>query len=83
MYQYITQGTCSQEIHFNIDDEGRLHDVSFLGGCNGNLKAIGKLVEGNDAAMVMERLKGVQCGSKGTSCGDQFATAIGLALQKR
>ena len=60
----------------SYDDEGKLHNVSFLGGCNGNLKAIGRLVEGKDAKEIAEVLKGNQCGPRPTSCADQLARAI-------
>ncbi len=75
-YSYKTKGTCSSAIHFEIDDEGKLTNVSFTGGCNGNLKAIGKLVEGKDARTVADILRGNTCGFKNTSCGDQLARAI-------
>lgn len=80
MYEYTTAGTCSTKIHFNIR-ENKLYDLSFEGGCNGNLKAIGKLVEGMDAGELVTRLKGIECGSRPTSCGDQLATAVSKALQ--
>lgn len=73
---YRTNGTCSVQIDFDIDDQGKIHDVTYLGGCNGNLKAIGKLVEGQDAAHVADILGGIRCGFKNTSCGDQLAEAI-------
>ncbi len=73
---FTPQGVCAMQIDFDIDDEKKLHNVSFTGGCNGNLKAIGKLVEGNDAATVADILRGNLCGMKGTSCADQFAKAI-------
>lgn len=73
---YNTRGTCSRRIDFDIDDEGRLHNVCFLGGCAGNTAGIGMLAEGMDAAAFADRLHGVQCGSKGTSCPDQLARAI-------
>ena len=63
------------KIDFDIED-GKLHNVQFIGGCNGNLKAIGKLVEGKDAKEVAEILRGNDCNMKGTSCADQFAKAI-------
>ena len=78
-YTYTTSGTCSKEIAFSID-EGKLHDVRFTGGCNGNLKAVGKLVEGADARQIMELLRGNQCGVRGTSCADQLSKAIEQAL---
>ena len=72
---YKTVGTCSKEIHFDIEDN-KIHNVSFVGGCNGNLKAISSLVEGQDIDTVIKRLKGITCNSKKTSCGDQLATAL-------
>ena len=80
-YEYKTQGTCSQRILFEIED-GILHNVQFLGGCNGNLKGIGSLVEGMPAQQVVERLEGTTCGMKPTSCPDQLAKAIKEALAK-
>lgn len=80
-FSYKTRGTCSQMIFFDIDDEKRLHNVRFLGGCDGNLKSIGKLVEGQDAEKISNMLSGVQCGFKDTSCGDQFSRAIREALK--
>ena len=75
-YEYKTKGVCSRQIHFDIDDDGFVHNVSFLGGCNGNLKAIGKLVEGMKAEKVIEILEGNTCGSRPTSCADQLAQAL-------
>ena len=72
---YKTVGTCSKEINFDIEDN-KIHNVSFVGGCNGNLKAVSSLVEGQDIDTVIERLKGITCNSKQTSCGDQLATAL-------
>lgn len=73
---YTTMGVCSRQITFEIDENGKLHNVSFLGGCNGNLKAIGRLVEGKDAKEIAGVLKGNQCGPRPTSCADQLARAI-------
>ena len=78
-YEYKTTGTCSQRILFDIED-GKVKNVQFIGGCNGNLQGIGKLVEGMDAAEVIERLKGIHCGMKPTSCPDQLANALTKAL---
>ncbi len=78
-YKYRPVGVCSREITFTIED-GKLHNVSFLGGCNGNLKAIGKLVEGADARHIADLLKGNDCAGRGTSCGDQLAHAVEAAL---
>ncbi len=74
-YNYKTKGTCSQMIHVEIED-GKIYNVSFLGGCNGNLKGIGKLIEGMDMNDVIERVDGVKCGMKNTSCPDQLAIAL-------
>ena len=73
--EYITSGVCARKINFDIID-GKLHNVSFMGGCNGNLKAISKLVEGMEATKVIEILKGNTCGYKNTSCADQLCKAI-------
>lgn len=74
-YEYKTKGTCSQRILFEIED-GKLRNVQFLGGCNGNLKGIGSLVEGMDVDTVIARLEGTTCGLKPTSCPDQLARAL-------
>lgn len=79
-YTFQTAGVCSQEVSFVLDDAGRVHNVRFLGGCPGNLVAIGKLVEGADARQVAALLKGNDCGGKGTSCADQLARALTQAL---
>ena len=80
-YTYKTKGTCSQMISFEIE-EGKLKNVQFLGGCNGNLKGIGSLVEGMDVQTVIDRLEGTKCGMKPTSCPDQLAQALKEALKK-
>ena len=72
---YKTRGTCSTQIHFDVKD-GKHTDVSYTGGCNGNLKGISKLVEGMDIDEVIRRLDGVRCGMKPTSCPDQLAQAL-------
>ncbi len=79
-YEYKTKGTCSQRILFEIE-EGKLKNVQFLGGCNGNLQGISKLVEGMDANEVIERIQGIRCGMKPTSCPDQLANAIKQAMK--
>ena len=78
-YSYTTSGTCSREILFEIED-GKVKNVQFIGGCNGNLKGIGSLVEGMDVQDVITRLEGTTCGSKNTSCPDQLAQALKKAL---
>ena len=75
MYQYKTKGTCSQMIYFDLED-GKVKNVQFLGGCNGNLKGISQLVEGMDVDDVIARLEGTTCGMKSTSCPDQLAKAL-------
>ena len=77
-YSYKTKGTCSQEIRFELED-GKVKNVAFLGGCNGNLKGIGSLVEGMDVDEVIARIEGIHCGSKSTSCPDQLAQALKAA----
>lgn len=79
-YTYRTRGTCSSAITFEIEN-GILHNVVFTGGCNGNLKAVGKLVEGKDAREIASILRGNTCGPRTTSCADQLAQAIEEALK--
>ena len=80
-YEYKTRGTCSTKIDFELED-GIVKNVVFTNGCNGNLKAISKLVEGMEAEKVIELLDGNTCGSKSTSCADQFAKALATALKQ-
>lgn len=80
-FEYKTKGTCSQKIFFEIED-GKVHNVEFLGGCNGNLQGIGKLVEGMEIDEVIRRVDGIHCGAKATSCPDQLATALKKAKEK-
>ncbi len=80
-YKYATAGICSQEIQFELDAEGKIHKLNFVGGCPGNLQAISKLVEGADAKQVAKMLLGNDCGGRGTSCADQFAQALLHALE--
>ena len=77
-YTYKTRGVCSQMISFEIEDN-KLSNVQFFGGCNGNLKGIGSLVEGMDIDDVITRLEGIKCGMKQTSCPDQLAAALKAA----
>ncbi|MBP5620857.1 MAG: TIGR03905 family TSCPD domain-containing protein [Thermoguttaceae bacterium] len=81
-YSYKTSGTCSRSINFSIND-GILSNVSFEGGCHGNLQGIGRLVEGMKVDEVERRLKGITCGSKPTSCPDQLAKAIRQSLDSQ
>lgn len=77
---FNTRGVCAQRIEFDLHD-GKIYNVTFTGGCNGNLKAISKLIEGMDADRVVATLKGNRCGFKSTSCADQLAIAIEQAKQ--
>ena len=72
---YRTSGTCSREIRFDVVDN-KLTNVHFLGGCNGNLQGVGRLVEGMLVDEVISRLDGIRCGFKNTSCPDQLAQAL-------
>lgn len=80
MYSYKTRGTCSRSIQFDVVD-GMVRDVSFEGGCDGNLKGIGKLVEDMPADRVIELIEGTTCGPRATSCPDQLAQALKLAIE--
>jgi len=81
MTVYNTTGTCAQEIKFDLKD-GIVKNVSFKGGCPGNLTAISSLLEGMSAAEVIKKLKGITCGAKSTSCTDQLAIALQQQLNK-
>lgn len=72
---YKTSGVCSKKIDFEITD-GKLYNVSFTGGCHGNLQGIGRLVEGMGVDEVISKLEGIRCGFKNTSCPDQLAKAL-------
>jgi len=80
--EYPVKGVCSRLVKFDLRDN-RVYNVEFLGGCNGNLKGIAKLVEGMEAQDAINRLKGTTCGFKNTSCPDQFARALELALSEK
>ena len=80
-FTFKPKGVCASTINFELTD-GIVSDVSFSGGCNGNLKAISKLVEGMEADKLISILKGNKCGFKNTSCADQLAIAIEKALDE-
>ena len=82
-YHYNTRGTCSMMIDFELDENGVIGDVTFTGGCNGNLKGISKLVKGRRADEIIGLLKGTTCGFKRTSCPDQLAKALENALESQ
>lgn len=77
-YTYKTKGVCSQMVSFEVE-EGTVRNVQFFGGCNGNLKGIGALVEGMNIDDVISRVEGIRCGMKSTSCPDQLAQALRAA----
>lgn len=79
-YVYKTSGTCSSEIHFDINDDV-VSNVSFTGGCNGNLQAVSRLVDGQTVDWIESKVKGIKCGFKPTSCGDQLAKAVREAYE--
>ena len=80
-YKFKTKDVCSVEISFDINDDV-ITNVKFLGGCNGNLKAISKLVDGFTVAQIEEKLKGNLCGFRNTSCADQLAIAVRKAYEE-
>ena len=73
---YKTKGVCSQAIYFDVDEDHKVHNVQFEGGCNGNTKGIAQLVAGMKVDDVIARLEGTTCGFKPTSCPDQLAKAL-------
>ena len=81
--EYITYGTCSQQINVEIDDNGIITDVEFIGGCPGNTKAVAKLVKGRKAKEVADLLRGTPRGFRGTSCPDQLSKAINEMLEEQ
>ena len=81
MQRYKTKGTCSREIEFDVDKDGTVKSVRFIGGCTGNTQAVAKLSEGKKAEEVISLLKGIQC-RNGTSCPDQLAKALEQYVNK-
>lgn len=81
-YKYKTSGTCSVEIDFNIDGDV-VSNIKFIGGCNGNLKAISKLLEGQTVSYIEDKLLGNECGMRKTSCADQLAKAVRAAYEEQ
>ena len=82
MYEYKTRGTCSQKILFDVEN-GKVKNVQFIGGCNGNLKGIAALVKGQKASDIVNRCSGICCGMKSTSCPDQLACALKEVLAQQ
>ena len=81
-YQYRTKGTCSNMILIDLADDHTLRDVKFVGGCQGNLSGISRLVKGMKAEEIIEKLRGTTCGPRRTSCPDQLAIALEEALKQ-
>jgi len=81
-YTHKCSGTCARSVSFEIDDNGIIKNVHFDGGCNGNTQGVSKLVEGQSAKEVADRIRGIKCGFKNTSCPDQLAKGIDEALAK-
>ena len=79
---YRTKGVCAMAIEFEIDDEKKVHNVKFIGGCSGNTQGVARLVEGMKASDAIAKLEGIQCGFRPTSCPDQLAKALKLALEQ-
>ena len=78
---YKTKGTCSRVIEFDVEG-GVLRHVNFIGGCDGNLQGISNLVEGMKVEDVIEKLKGIDCGGKSTSCPDQLSKALASTIAR-
>ena len=75
-FTYKPEGVCSIKMDFDIDDDNKIHNLMVTGGCNGNLKGIASLIEGEDKDKIIKRLKGIKCGFRDTSCPDQLAKAL-------
>lgn len=81
-YKFETKGTCSKIISFDINDN-IITNIKFLGGCDGNLKAISKILDGQTVEIIEEKLLGNTCGFKSTSCADQLAKAVRKAYNEQ
>ena len=81
-FDYAPIGTCSKEMHFVLDENNIIKDFTVIGGCNGNLKGIKALIINQDIDYVIDKLKGIKCNNKDTSCPDQIATAL-IQYKKR
>ena len=81
-YTLYPKGVCSTQIDLDVTD-GKIHNLSYTGGCNGNLKALGAMCEGASAEEVIRRLSGITCGYKAPSCSDQLARLLKDAMKKK
>lgn len=82
-YEMPLSGVCSVKVEFDLEDDDTVRNVNFTGGCNGNLKAVASLVDGMTVDQIKERLQGITCGFKDTSCSDQFTKALIKAVSER
>ncbi len=81
-YTFRPRGVCSMQIKFEIDEDNKVKNIRFLGGCSGNTQGVSKLAEGRDANELISLLSGTDCGGRGTSCPDQLAKAIKEAINQ-
>ena len=82
-FSYPNKGTCSKETHIVLNDDHTIESIEVIGGCNGNLKGIAALVQGQKAQDVIPKIQGITCGPKPTSCPDQLALALQAYLEQR
>ena len=82
-YQFRPRGVCSQEMRVEVDEQGIIRELQVFGGCSGNLQGISALVKGMPAKEAIERLRGIRCGFKNTSCPDQLARNLERALEQQ
>ena len=80
-FEYSPNGTCSKKIEFELSEDGIIKSVKFIGGCHGNLQGIAALVTGMKAEDVIDKISGIRCGFKSTSCPDQLSKALEKALE--
>ncbi len=82
VFEYNNRGVCSRKTVVDIDENGIINDISIVGGCNGNTRGIMVLLKGMNARDAIEKLRGINCNGRGTSCPDQVAQALSEALKK-
>ncbi len=82
VYTFTPQGVCSRQIMIELSDNGIINNVKFIGGCNGNTQGVSVLCKGMKAEDAIERLSGINCNGRGTSCPDQLSKALREALEK-
>ena len=80
-HEFTPVGVCSRKITIELDEDGTILDIKFLGGCNGNTQGVSKLCKGRKAEEVIELLRGIDCQGRGTSCPDQLSYALEEALE--